>query len=71
MNDELNEDFLVTHEVAQLAGVTPQAVRQWADAGRLPVLRTPGGLRLFRRADVMHHLADRHEHGRSAGRRRG
>jgi excisionase family DNA binding protein len=65
------EDFLTPAEVARLAGVTPAAVRLWADTGRIPVLRTPGGLRLFRFADVVHHLADRQLHGRSAGRRRG
>lgn len=68
-----SDDFLTPAEVARMAKppVTPAAVRQWADSGRLPHLRTPGGLRLFRRADVLHHLADRQAQGRSAGRRRG
>ncbi len=66
-----SEDFLTPAEVARLAGVTPAAVRLWADQGRLPVLRTPAGLRLFRRADVVHHIADRREHDRAARRRRG
>lgn len=66
-----SEDFLTPAEVARLAGVTPAAVRLWADSGRLPVLRTPAGLRLFRRIDVVHHLADRQVQGRGAGRRRG
>jgi excisionase family DNA binding protein len=63
-------DFLTPAEVARLAAVTPAAVRVWADQGRLPVLRTAGGVRLFRRADVLHHLADRAAYGRSAGRQR-
>lgn len=66
-----SEDLLTPAEVARLADVTPASVRSWADLGRLPVLRTPAGLRLFRRADVEHHLADRDRLGRSAGRRRG
>jgi DNA-binding transcriptional MerR regulator len=67
------EDLLTPAEVARMAEpqVTPAAVRVWADLGRLPVLRTPAGLRLFRRADVEHYLADRQAHGRTAGRRRG
>ncbi len=65
------DELLTPSEVARLAGVTPAAVRGWADTGRLPVLRTPAGLRLFRRADVVHHLADRALHGRDMGRRRG
>ncbi len=69
--EDNSEDFLTPAEVARLAGVTPAAVRLWADSGRLPVLRTPAGLRLFRRADVNHHLTDRQEHGPSVGRRRG
>lgn len=69
LTDDL--DFLTPAEVARLAGVTPQCVRVWADSGRLPVLRTSGGLRLFRRADVTHHLANRQQHGPTAGRRRG
>lgn len=64
-------DFLSPAQVARMAGVTTQTVRWWADQGRLPVKRVAGGLRLFRRADVEHHLADRREHGPAAGRRRG
>jgi excisionase family DNA binding protein len=62
-------DYLTPAEVARLAGVSPCAVRQWADEGRLPVIRTANGWRFFRRADVEHHLADRQAHGRGAGRR--
>lgn len=65
------DDFLLTSEVAKLAAVTPALVRYWANTKRLPHFRTPGGLRLFRRADVVHHLVDRRERGPAAGRRRG
>lgn len=66
-----HDDLLTPAGVARLANVTPQAVRLWADQGRLPVLRTASGIRLFRRADVEHHLADRERLGPTVGRRRG
>jgi hypothetical protein len=71
MNDA--DELLIPSEVAMMAQppVTPAAVRKWADSGRLPHLRTPAGLRLFRRGDVLHHLSDRKALGKSAGRRRG
>lgn len=50
-------DFLSCHDVAKLAGVSAAAVRLWADLGRLPVTRTAGGMRLFRRKDVRKWLA--------------
>ena len=50
-------DFFSCHDVAKLAGVTAAAVRLWADLGRLPVTRTAGGMRLFRREDVRKWLA--------------
>lgn len=64
------QDYMSPAQVARLAGVTTQTVRWWADNGRLPVARVAGGLRLFRRADVEHHISDREAQGRSAGRRR-
>lgn len=39
-------------DVARLFGVTPDAVRRWERLGQLPALRTAGGRRLFRLADV-------------------
>src|SRR5712692_5324568 len=32
-------------EAAELLGVSPDTVRRWSDAGRLPTLRTEGGHR--------------------------
>jgi excisionase family DNA binding protein len=55
------DEFLTPHDVAKLAGVTAAAVRLWADLGRLPVTRTAGGVRLFRRVDVLLWLATRRE----------
>ena len=65
------DELLTPAAVARLAAITPQAVRLWADQGRLPYVKTSGGWRLFRRADVEHHIAERQAVGRSAGRRRG
>jgi excisionase family DNA binding protein len=45
-------DWLSLSEAAELLGVHPSTVRNWADEGKLPVQRTPGGHRRFRRADV-------------------
>jgi excisionase family DNA binding protein len=39
-------------EAAALLGVGVALLREWADAGDLPCLRTPGGHRRFRRSDV-------------------
>lgn len=43
---------MTTGEVARLVGVTSQTVTRWANAGLLTSVRTPGGHRRFRPADV-------------------
>jgi excisionase family DNA binding protein len=45
-------EWLSLSEVAEVLGVHPSTVRSWADNGRLPVHRTAGGHRRFRRAEV-------------------
>ena len=40
-----------TSEAARLLGVNEGTARKWADAGRLRVVRTLGGLRLFDRTE--------------------
>ena len=47
-----SEDWLSLSEVAQVLGVHTSTVRSWADQGRLPVHRTQGGHRRFRRDEV-------------------
>jgi excisionase family DNA binding protein len=48
----MREDWLSLGDVAKLLGVHPSTVRSWANSGHLPVHRTQGGHRRFRRADV-------------------
>jgi len=45
-------EWLSLSEVAELLGVHPSTVRNWADRGRLPVHRTQGGHRRFRRSEL-------------------
>lgn len=45
-------------EVARLFGVDPKTVSRWADAGKLPALRTLGGHRRYRQEHVRALLAD-------------
>ena len=51
-------------EVAVLFRVDPKTVTRWAAAGRIACLRTPGGHRRFREADVLALLEDSHEPSR-------
>ncbi|MBW8011635.1 MAG: helix-turn-helix domain-containing protein [Chloroflexi bacterium] len=44
--------WLSLSEVAELLGVHPSTVRNWADQGRLPVHRTQGGHRRFLRNEL-------------------
>lgn len=46
------DDWLSLSQVAKILGVHPSTIRTWADQGRLPVHRTQGGHRRFRRSEV-------------------
>jgi len=48
----MTEEWLSLSEMADKLGVHPSTVRKWADEGDLPVHRTPGGHRRFRRKEV-------------------
>ncbi|AEI10678.1 MULTISPECIES: BldC family transcriptional regulator [Cellulomonas] len=51
---ERSEDVLLTPgEVAALFRVDPKTVARWAGAGRLTPIRTPGGHRRYREAEVL------------------
>jgi excisionase family DNA binding protein len=52
-------DLCLTGDVAKILGCSPSRVAQLARTGRLRHLSTPGGVRLFRRADVARLKAER------------
>jgi len=49
----VDQEWINLSEAAELLGVHPATVRAWADRGELPMQRTAGGHRRFRRADVL------------------
>ncbi|MEN8173184.1 MAG: helix-turn-helix domain-containing protein [Chloroflexota bacterium] len=49
----MSADWLSLSAVAKELGVHPNTVRNWADQGRIPVHRTPGGHRRFRYQEVI------------------
>ena len=51
------ERLLTPGEVAALFRVDPKTVTRWASAGRIGSIRTPGGHRRFREAEVRALLA--------------
>ena len=50
--DEARDEWLTLSETARLLGVHPSTVRAWSDKGLLPVYRTQGGHRRYRRSEV-------------------
>ncbi|HSO28153.1 MAG TPA: helix-turn-helix domain-containing protein, partial [Anaerolineales bacterium] len=46
------EKWLSLSKVADILGVHPSTVRNWSDQGTLPVHRTEGGHRRFRRSEL-------------------
>lgn len=46
-------ELMTPAEVARAFGVDPKTVSRWARAGQLGSIRTPGGHRRFRRAEVL------------------
>jgi excisionase family DNA binding protein len=47
-----NQDWVSLRHAAEVLGVHPATVRNWADRGELNSRRTPGGHRRFRKADL-------------------
>ena len=47
------EELLLPAEVAGMFRVSTSTVTRWAKAGKIPCLRTAGGHRRFRKADVL------------------
>ena len=52
------EKLMTPGEVSALFRVSPVTVSRWAKAGKLEAIRTPGGHRRFREADIRALLAD-------------
>lgn len=48
----MSGEWLNLSEVSRILGVHPSTVRNWSDRGHLPVHRTQGGHRRFRRSEV-------------------
>lgn len=55
---ESEKEYLSRSEVASIFEVSPNTVTRWADAGKLPYVRTLGGHRRYHRLAV-HNLAER------------
>lgn len=53
MSKSDTSEWVSLRRAAELLGVHPATVRNWADRGDLPSRRTPGGHRRFNRADLM------------------
>jgi DNA-binding transcriptional MerR regulator len=51
--------LMTVADVARKCGVTPASVRAWERLGKLPAMRTEGGVRLFRPEDVQRILRTR------------
>ncbi|MEP7292662.1 MAG: helix-turn-helix domain-containing protein [Chloroflexota bacterium] len=50
---ESTTEWVSLRQAADLLGVHPATVRNWADKGDLPSRRTPGGHRRFRKGDLL------------------
>lgn len=60
MAKDSKSDWVGLREAADILGVHPATVRNWADRGDLPSRRTPGGHRRFRRTDLEEWSQTRH-----------
>src|SRR5512145_1469612 len=54
-------EWISLRHAAEILGVHPATVRNWADKGDLPSRRTPGGHRRFRKTDLMNYAATQGE----------
>lgn len=54
------DQLLSVADASRILNVVPATVRAMERAGRLPALRTAGGIRLFRREDVERLAVERH-----------
>lgn len=54
-------DWVSLRQAAEILGVHPATVRNWADKGDLPSRRTPGGHRRFLKRELLHYAANQGE----------
>lgn len=59
----MSDDWLGLTETAEILGIHPNTLRSWADLGQLPVHRTEGGHRRFRKEDIEIWLQSQHSNG--------
>jgi excisionase family DNA binding protein len=52
-----SSEWVSLGEAAEIIGVHPATIRNWAERGELPFRRTPGGHRRFRKSDLQQWLA--------------
>lgn len=50
-----SSEWVSLRQAADILGVHPATVRNWADRGELASRRTPGGHRRFRRSELLHY----------------
>lgn len=55
MNKPETSEWVSLRRAAEIMGVHPATIRNWADKGNLPSRRTPGGHRRFNLADLRHY----------------
>lgn len=55
----MSSGSMTSTQAAAYLGVSRQMLRRWADAGRVPCYRTPGGHRRSARADIVAMAATR------------
>jgi excisionase family DNA binding protein len=55
MKDMSDSEWVSLRQAAEILGVHPATVRNWADKGDLASRRTPGGHRRFRKGDLLHY----------------
>lgn len=56
-----SSDWVSLRQAADILGVHPATVRNWADKGDLPSRRTAGGHRRFRRSDLLQYAETQEE----------
>lgn len=49
----MTDEWLTLSNAAKLLGVHPSTVRLWSDKGALPVHKTPGGHRRYKRGEIL------------------